>query len=121
MGLLIALFARWGLPEWVRRPLAFITTALAAAALLGMLATCWMRRHDKQVIETHEAAITQSVAAQAASASTAAASAVAQTQSNIGAGNDEARDAAENSDDPWLAGLNKLRKGRASPAAKPTP
>ncbi len=51
MSFLIAIFARWGLPEQVRKPLAYATAILAALALL------WAAKalYDRSVIADHEA------------------------------------------------------------------
>ena len=120
MTFLIALFARWGLPESIRRPLALASTIIAVAALCGLLWTCWLGKHDTAVVEKHEAAITQAVATQSAAAATAAASAASQTRSTVENTNDEARAAAARSpDDPLRAGIDRLRTDQGAP--KPAP
>lgn len=110
MTFLITLFARWGLPEWIRRPLAIATAIIAVAALCGTLWSCWLDKHDDEVIENHEAKITEQVIEASASASIAAVEAAAVARSEVEAGNDKARAAAAKSDDPLRDGLRELGK-----------
>lgn len=111
---LIALFARWGLPEWVRRPLAIATAIIAVASLCGLLWSCWLRSHDAEVIADHETKVTAQVIEASASASIAAVEAAAVAKSEVEAGNAKARAAAAKSDDPLRDGLKALGKGPAS-------
>ena len=105
---LIALLARWGLPEWLRKPLAYLTGALTLLALLWLLKGCY----DDSVIDDHEAEVTQAVATQSAAASTEAAEAVNQTKTGVEKTNAEARNAAARSPDPLRDGLGSLRAGQ---------
>ena len=119
MTLLIALFARWGVPESVRRPLALVTTVLAVAALLGLLWTWWLRGHDKAKIAEYEGAVQQAVATASASASAAAIETTEQSKAKTEQGNDDARKAAAGSDDPLRDGLGSLRSGQGPQRSGP--
>lgn len=61
MMFLLPLFARLGVPESLRRPVAVATTVVAVAALCGLLWTCWLRDHDRDVIDRHEAGIEKQI------------------------------------------------------------
>lgn len=111
MTFLITLFARWGLPEWIRRPLAIATAIIAVAGLCGTLWSCWLDKHDDEVIENHEAKITEQVIEASASASIAAVEAATVAKSEVEKTNEQARKAAHGSDDPLRAGLDRLRTG----------
>lgn len=106
---LIALFARWGLPERFRRAAALLTTGLAAAVLCGLLWTCWLNKHDNAVIDKHEAKVTQAIATASASASAVATDAATETKNKVEQKNEQARKAASGSSDPLRDGLNGLR------------
>jgi hypothetical protein len=103
---LIALFARWGLPEWVRKPLAWLTAALAVLALLAVLKGCY----DRSLIREHEAEVKREVEAVSSAAAIDAIEASEATSAEVEAGNKAARDAAKNAADPLKAGLDQLRK-----------
>lgn len=62
IAILMALFGRWGLGERVQRILAVGTAVVAMAGLCGLLWTCWLHRHDRRVIDDHEAGIAQDMA-----------------------------------------------------------
>lgn len=51
MGFLISLFARWGVAERFRKPLGYLTAAIALFALLWLLRAIY----DHRVISAHEA------------------------------------------------------------------
>jgi hypothetical protein len=51
---LVALLARWGVAERLRRPLALAALALAAVLVLSGSWAAWLHFHDRKVIETHE-------------------------------------------------------------------
>ena len=108
MTAVLALLAHWGLPEWLRKPLAYLTGALAVLALLWLFKGCY----DDSVIDDHEAEVTQAVAKQSAAASTEAAEAVSQTKNGVEKTNAEARNAAARSSDPLRDGLGSLRTGQ---------
>jgi len=63
MPWLFALFVRWGFGERVSRMLGYATTLICGAALLGLLWTLWLHRHDRAVVERHEAKIEARVTA----------------------------------------------------------
>lgn len=58
MNLLIGLLARWGLPESLRRPMAWIGLAMTAFALLWLLRGCY----DRAVVARHEGKVAASEA-----------------------------------------------------------
>lgn len=53
MTWILALLARWGVPESVRRPLLIVTAIIAALALLAVLKGCY----DRGVVERHDDAV----------------------------------------------------------------
>lgn len=110
MTFLIAIFARWGLPESVRRPLAILTAFVTVAGMCALLWSCWLSSHDAEVIEDHEAKVTAAVIEASASASIAAVESAAAAKSNVEKTNDDARKAADGADDPLKRGLDRLRK-----------
>jgi hypothetical protein len=61
IGLLLPILARVGVPERFRRAVALIGTVIAVAGLCALLWTCWLRSHDAEVIDTHEAGISEQV------------------------------------------------------------
>lgn len=115
MPFILSIFARWGLPEWLRKPLAYVSGAIALFALLWLLKGCY----DDSVIDDHEAEVTKAVATQSAKASTEASNAVDQSKTNVEKTNADARNAASRSDDPLGAGLRKLRDGKGSSSPAP--
>ena len=102
---LIALFARLAVPERLQRPLAYLTGAIAAVALLWLLKGCY----DRSVIRNHETAITAQVQTKAAAANANAAGAVSDTRNAVQKGNDDARKAASAGTDPLGDGFRSLR------------
>jgi hypothetical protein len=54
IAFLLPIFARWGVPERIRKPLATAALVLAAFALLAAAWGIWLWQHDKGVIEAHE-------------------------------------------------------------------
>jgi hypothetical protein len=61
MTFIVAILARWGVPERFRRALAMLVAAGLAIALLAALWGLWLRSHDEGVVERHETAITTKV------------------------------------------------------------
>lgn len=61
MAPLIALAAKIGVPEPLRRTVAMLTAIIALTALCGLLWTCWLNKHDDTVIEQHEAGIEKQI------------------------------------------------------------
>ncbi|WP_310534596.1 hypothetical protein [Novosphingobium sp.] len=110
MTLLITLFARWGLPEGLRRPLALLTAFVAVAGLCALLWSCWLSSHDAEVIDEHEAAVTAQVIEASASASIAAVESAAATKSKVEKQNDDARKAADGCADVLKCGLDRMRE-----------
>lgn len=111
MTILITLFARWGLPEWIRKPLAWATTAITLFALLWLLKGCY----DRSLIRDYEAGVQEAVASSSASASAEATEAVAETKTEVEKGNAKARDAANRGTDPLGDGLRSLRADQVPP------
>lgn len=62
IALLIPLLARVGVPERARRAFAIAATVVVAAALCGLLWTCWLNNHDDTVIDQHESVINEKIA-----------------------------------------------------------
>ncbi|MGD9470599.1 MAG: hypothetical protein AB7G24_00710 [Novosphingobium sp.] len=65
MTFLITLFARWGLPERIRAPLATAATIVAAVALVLGAWNVWLHFHDRAVVAADRKAA-QAAAAKAA-------------------------------------------------------
>ena len=113
---LLALFARLAVPEALRKPLAYLTGAIAAFALLWLLKGCY----DRSVIADNEVKNTAQVQTKAAAANADAAGAVSDTRNAVQKGNDDARKAASAGTDPLRDGFNSLRAeaGKDRPAAR---
>jgi len=90
-----------GLPRWVH--------AMAGAAARVGAFFLWLHFHDRGVIADHEANITAQVQVQTSEAADQASSAVVAKQTEVERRNDEARNAARDSDDPLKSGLDRLR------------
>jgi hypothetical protein len=93
---------------------------LAIAAVVGVLLawalwSLWISHHDAAVIDQHEGKIDAEVERKTGEASEAAADAAATTRSDVERGNDKARGAAAESDDPLADGLRALKEGEANP------
>jgi hypothetical protein len=87
---------------------------LALAALAGLLLawglwSLWLRSHDRAVIERHEEAITAKTSERASDAAADATKAVADTTARVEQENEDARNAADGSDDPLRAALDSLQ------------
>lgn len=54
--MLIAILARCGVPESIRKPLAWATTIIAVLGLLWLVWTLWVGAHDRRVIADDRAA-----------------------------------------------------------------
>jgi hypothetical protein len=60
IGLLIGLMPlKWS--EGLKRAMALGATIIAVAGLTVLLATCWLRSHDRKVIEDHETGISKKI------------------------------------------------------------
>lgn len=116
---LIALLARQGVAPRFQRPLALASTAVLAAALCGLLWTCWLRAHDRDVIANSEIKVTEAVATASASGSAAAAAAAETTRTTVEMTNEAARSAASGSADPLKSGLDRLRREKGSARSAP--
>ena len=90
-----------GLPKWAH-------VAMGCAAL-GLAFLIWLKVHDSNVIEDYERDITHEVEKKAGEAADDAGVAVTDTQDEVEQGNDEARKAADGSDDPLRDALDSLR------------
>ena len=104
MTAILAMFARWGLPEWIRKPVAYAGAILTLFALLWLLKGCY----DDSVIDKHEAGIAAQVQIQTSEAAVQSSAAVTAKQTEVEKRNDEARKAARDSSDPLRDGLNRL-------------
>lgn len=94
-----------GLPKWAKFAIAgVLAVALAAAAWFT-----WLAIHDRAVIREHEADITEQVRTKTEAANDAAGKAGADTRNEVEKRNDEARKAADGSNDPLGDALRKLR------------
>lgn len=113
---LLALFARLAVPQWLQRPLAYLTSAIAVLALLWLLKGCY----DRDVIAEHETKVQAQVQTKAAAANADAAGAVSDTRNAVQKGNDNARKAASAGTDPLGDGFRSLRTeaGKDRPAAR---
>lgn len=123
MTWLLTLFARWGLPEPVRRPLAIALGLIALLATLTVLKGCY----DRAVEHRYEAKVAAQVTKATDAANDAAntndakrhtenARADEQLRSTIDAAAKDHPEAARSSAGPVTTGvLGKLRERQASP------
>lgn len=88
-------------PRWAQG------VAILAVILAGFL--LWLHFHDKGVIERHEEEITQKVDAVSSDAAASASAAVDQSRNIVEKANEDAREAAADSDDPLKSGLDSIR------------
>lgn len=93
-----------GIPERFHRIAMWIMLALLCAALFGI----WLWRHDRAVIKDHEAEVTEQVGKLDDAGDRAATEAAADKKAGIEKENDDARKAADGSDDPLRDGLKRL-------------
>lgn len=112
--MILALLARWGVPERIRKPLAYLTAAVVLIALLWAVWAIWLHNHDKGVIERHEEKITKQVGAVSSEAAASASAAVDQSRNLTELENAQASEAAASSSDPLGDGLRSLRAGKSS-------
>ncbi|QQN75050.1 hypothetical protein [Croceicoccus sp. YJ47] len=56
MSWIVAVLARWGVPEAVRRPLGTVLLVLTLAIAVVAAWSLWLRAHDAAVIERHDTA-----------------------------------------------------------------
>jgi hypothetical protein len=107
--MILALWARFlALPEGLRA----ILSAIAAGALAWALMTAYLHFRDARVIREHEAEIAEAVAHKTEAAEQAAHDAATTHKQQVETTNDEARDAADGSDDPLRAAFERLRSAR---------
>lgn len=92
------------LPRAVKLGLA----ALAGVLLAWALWSLWLGRHDEAVIDRHEEAIEAQTSERASDAAADATEAVAETKGRIQQENEDARKAADGSDDPLRDALDSL-------------
>lgn len=112
MTFLIAILARWGVPERLRKIVAYIGLAIAAIALLALA----KHFYDNAVERRYEAKVQAHVTKATEAANAAATEAVTATKTEVDRTNEDARNAASGSADPLKSGLDILRrKGAASP------
>lgn len=88
-----------------------IWVAIALAALIGGFAL-WLANEKRDAVEADRARSNAEALARARGADEAGLARTGQEREAIEAQNEEARRAAEQSDDPLKAGLDKLREGR---------
>ncbi len=115
MTWLVALFARWAIPEPLRKLLAWATIIIAVAALLAI--GKWA--YDRNLLRDYETKATAEASASASAAAIDAADAVAETKSNVETTNAQARDAAKRGNDPLGDGLRSLRAAKGSDRPAP--
>lgn len=96
------------LPRAVKLGLASLAGVLLAWGLWAV----WLGKHDAEVIDRHEEGVTAEVERKDTAGDTAARETAAAEKSTVERQNDQARKAAEKSDDPLRDGLRALRKGR---------
>lgn len=86
-----------------------VLAAVAGILLAWALWSLWLRSHDRAVIERHEEAITAKTSERASDAAADATEAVADTKGRVEQENEDARNAADGSDDPLRAALDSLQ------------
>ncbi len=116
IGPIITLFARWGIAEGLRKPLAWASAITLLIALLS-LGKCV---YDRNLIGDYEREATAQATASASAAAVEASDAVTATKTEVEKSNAEARDAANRGNDPLGDGLRSLRaaKGEARPSPR---
>ena len=115
MPFLLTLFARWAVPERLRKPLAYLTLAVSLIALLAL--GKWL--YDRNLIRDYEREATAEASASASAAAVEATEAVTETKSKVETTNEQARDAANRGADPLGDGLRSLRAAKASGSPAP--
>lgn len=105
IALAIRLVAALGIPERFRRAAAWASLILAAIALLWLAKTLY----DRSIIREHEREIVEEVQRKTDKGNAAATEAAQETQGRIEQENDNARKAADGSDDPLKSALDRLR------------
>lgn len=105
MGFILSILTGWGVPEGLRKPIAYVGAALALFALIAVLRGCY----DRSVIKEHEREVAEQIRKKTKAGEKAASEAVDETITEVEAGNERARDAAEGSDDPLGDALRELR------------
>lgn len=106
MALILSILARWGVPESLRKAVAWLAIIIALAVLLG-IAKC---SYDRSIIDAHEAETAAKVEHKAREGDQAARGAADEIRTETEKSNDDARNAAAGSDDPLRDGLNSLRR-----------
>lgn len=102
---LVNLFLRAGIPERLQKYVLYAILALIVAFGVWL----WFRAHDRAVIREHEREIVEEVRERTDRGNAAATEAAAETQDKIEQENDDARKAADGSDDPLKSALDRLR------------
>lgn len=110
IALLIPIFTRWGFTQRLAKIAAWAMVVVAAAILIGGGWAIWLRNHDQNTIKSHEAQISADVEQKQTAGSKAGQEAAADVKAEIEQENDDARKAAEQSDDPLADALRKLRR-----------
>lgn len=94
-----------GIPKRLHKVVMWLAFVLLCAALFGL----WLWQHDRGVIEEHEAEVTEQVGKLDDDGDLAASEAAADKKAGIEKENEDARKAADGSDDPLKSGLDRLR------------
>lgn len=110
MTFLITLFARWGLPERIRAPLATAATIVAAVALVLGAWNVWLHFHDRAVVRADRAKANAEAHETARRADEAAQGETDRVKTQVEDENERARDAAKDSSDPLADALRSLSK-----------
>lgn len=112
---IMAILARLGVPEPLRKVVAYIGLTIAAIAILALA----KHFYDNAVEARYEAKVQAQVTKATEAANTAATEAVTATKTEVERTNEDARNAASGSADPLKSGLDSLRaKGAASPSPR---
>lgn len=105
IALAIRLVAVIGVPERFQKLAAWVALILAAIALLWLAKTIY----DRSIIREHEREIVEEVRDKTEAGNAAATEATSETRGRIEQENDDARKAADGSDDPLKSALDRLR------------
>lgn len=114
IGLLIPLFARWGVAQRFLKPLAWLTAIIGGALLLWAAFSIWLHFHDQAVVEDDRAQSNLEVVKGIVEADRAATEADAARQKDREAASLETKEAIDNavSENPQAA------KSAAGPATR---
>lgn len=104
--MILALWTRFlALPDGIRAILYAIAAGVAGWALM----TAYLHFRDARVIREHEASVREAIAERTERAEAAADEAAAQRKQQVETTNEQARKAADGSDDPLRAAFERLR------------